>query len=108
MTTTTKNETRKATGAKNKPVAKTARAPKPKGKATKAKKPLRIREELLPDSATYVTMFDREYIAIPVEDFGDWYEDTVDDAVAEDRKFTDGPPIPFEKAAAEIRSRRSE
>ena len=47
------------------------------------KKPLRIRPELLPDSAKYGTFDGREYVMIPVEDFGEWYEDVEDGAVVE-------------------------
>ncbi len=51
----------------------------PRKKASR--KPLRIRPELLPDSAKYGAFDGREYVMIPVEDFGDWYEDALDSAV---------------------------
>ncbi len=65
-------------------------------------KPLRIREELLPDSARYITIDDIEYVAMPVTDFGEWYEDTVDLAVAEDRDCDPGPCVPAEKVFAHL------
>lgn len=50
------------------------------------KKPLRIRPELLPESAKYGSFDGREYIMIPVEEFGDWYEDIQDGAIIQDRR----------------------
>ncbi|MCD8350073.1 MAG: hypothetical protein LUC93_05605 [Planctomycetaceae bacterium] len=98
--TTTANKKRAAKQAapKSKPAAKAAKT----AKSGKAAKPLRIREELLPDSATYITVADRRYVAIPVEDFGDWYEDALDLAVAEDREQDAGPCIPAEEVFAHL------
>ncbi len=61
-------------------------------KKRSTKKPLRIREELLPESAVYGTFADREYIMIPVEDFGEWYEDIEDGAVVQ---YTQDNPTPL-------------
>lgn len=47
------------------------------------RKSLRIREELLPQSAAYATLAGREYVMIPVDEFGDWYEDALDAAVGD-------------------------
>lgn len=57
-------------------------SPKPEKKA-KAKSPLRIRPELLPESAMYITIFDVDHIAIPMTDFRDWYEGIESEAVRE-------------------------
>lgn len=99
MTTAMKHRSPKAIGA-----AKTGRkaAAKKSPNLPKAKKPLRIREELLPASAVYGTFAGREYVMIPVEDFGDWYEDTVDMAVAEDRGDDPGPGVPAEQVFAHL------
>lgn len=69
-------------------------------------KPLRIREELLPASARYIIIDDVEYIAMPVAEFGDWYEDALDGAVLDDREQDSDPAVPFEQAMAEIRAAR--
>ncbi len=75
---------------------------------TKERKPsrpparLRIREELLPGSARYITIDDIEYVAMPVADFGEWYEDTVDLAVAEDRDLDPDPCVPAEQVFARL------
>lgn len=58
----------------------------------------RIRPELLPDTARYLTIDDQDYVMIPVADFGEWYEDTVDSAIAEDRRQDDASAIPLEEA----------
>ncbi len=71
-------------------------------KPSRPEKPLRIREELLPDSARYITIDDIEYVAVPVADFGEWYEDTVDLAVAEDRDLDPAPPVPAEQVFAHL------
>ncbi len=73
-----------------------------KKRVPKPNKPLRIREELLPDSARYITIDDIEYVAMPVADFGEWYEDTVDLAVAEDRDRDPGPCVPAEQVFAHL------
>lgn len=74
----------------------TAKSSKPK-----PKKPLRIREELLPDSATYGTFAGREYVMIPVEDFGDWYEDLADNIAADCAMEEPGESIPMEEVLAQ-------
>jgi hypothetical protein len=67
----------------------------------------RIRPELLPDTAVYGTFADREYIMIPVEDFGEWYEDATLGAIAQDRLENDSEePIPFEAIAAKYDKRK--
>jgi hypothetical protein len=76
----------------------------PRKRATR--KPLRIRPELLPGSARYVTLDDDEYVMIPVRDFGDWYEDIEDNAVAEYAKDVPGSAIPLEDVEAEIQRER--
>lgn len=71
------------------------------------KKPLRIRPELLPDTATYGTFAGKEYIMIPVEDFGEWYEDATLGAIAQDRlENDDGPALPLEASVDEIEGGR--
>ncbi len=73
-----------------------------------SRKSLRIRPELLPESAMYGTFADREYIMIPVADFGDWYEDIEANIIAEERRqFDDGPCIPIEDIMAEIRRKKA-
>ncbi len=72
----------------------------PRKKATR--KPLRIRPELLPDSAKYGTFDGREYIMIPVEDFGHWYEDALDGAVIDHIDSLGETTIPSEKALADL------
>ncbi len=70
------------------------------------RKPLRIRPELLPKSAIYGTFAEQEYVMIPVEDFGDWYEEIVDNAAAKTVRDCDCPTVPFEEVAAELRADR--
>jgi hypothetical protein len=65
-------------------------------------KPLRIRPELLPDSATYGTFSGREYVMIPVEEFGEWYEDVEDGAVVRYTRDNPEPGTPFEEVQAEL------
>ncbi len=65
-------------------------------------KPLRIRRELLPDSAKYGTFDGREYIMIPVEDFGDWYEDSLDSAVVDHVESLGEDGIPAEQVLANL------
>lgn len=100
MTTTTKKRRPQAAKAQ-KPVAKTARISKPK-----PKKPLRIREELLPRSARYITIDDIEYVAMPVADFGEWYEDVELGAVLDDRQKNAESTVPFDQAVKEIKASR--
>ncbi len=76
----------------------------PKRKAIR--KALRIRPELLPASARYATIDDNEYVMIPVKDFGGWYEDIEDNAVAEYVRDVPGSVIPFADVEAEIRRGR--
>ncbi len=71
-----------------------------------SRKPLRIRPELLPDSAKYATIDGEEYIMIPVRDFGEWYEDVEDGAVVQHVRDNPEPTIPFEELEAEIRRER--
>ncbi len=70
------------------------------------RKPLRIRPELLPASAKYCTFDEREYIMLPVEDFGDWLEDIEDRLDWEDYKNNPEPGIPFEDVLKEIAAER--
>lgn len=70
------------------------------------RKPLRIRPELLPDSAKYATIDDEEYVMIPVRDFGEWYEDIEDGAIAQYAHDNPEPAISFEELEAEIRRER--
>lgn len=83
-------------------IKKTGKSPVPKkktgaSKTSMPKKPLRVRPELLPDTATYGTFAGKEYLMIPVEDFGEWFEDITLGAIAQDRLENDTePPIPFE------------
>lgn len=72
------------------------------------RKPLRIRPELLPDSAKYATIDDEEYVMIPVRDFGEWYEDVEDGVLAQHALDNPEPLIPAEqvKAAMAMRNRR--
>ncbi len=74
------------------------------------RKPLRIRPELLPDSAKYATIDSEEYVMIPVRDFGEWYEDVVDGAVAQYAFDNPEPLVPSEqvKKAAAMLDRRSD
>ncbi len=88
-------KTAKSVQAKTKPAAKAWEPSHPKKK-------LRIREELLPDSARYITIDDIEYVAMPVADFGEWYEDAIDLAVAEDRDLDPGSAIPAEQVFARL------
>lgn len=91
MTTTTKKKTGKKPSAdKQKHIHKT--------KKTTPKKNLRIRPELLPETATYGTFADKEYVMIPVEDFGEWFEDITLGSVADDRIVSaTEPPISLDK-----------
>ena len=57
----------------------------------------RIRPEFLPDSAVYGTFADREYVMIPVEDFGGWLEDIEDRLAVEDAGNDPSPGIPLEE-----------
>lgn len=82
---------------------KARRTPKNVGKA---KKPLRIREEFLPKSARYITIDDIEYVAMPVADFGEWFEEVELGAVLDDRKKDTAPAIPFDQAVEEIKASR--
>ncbi len=66
------------------------------------RKPLRIHPELLPDSAKYGTFDGRDYVMIPVEDFGDWYEDALDGAVIEYVESLGEEGIPAETVMAEF------
>ena len=70
------------------------------------RKRLRIRPELLPDSAVYGTFAGREYVMIPVEDFGWWFEDLEDNAVAEYARDNSGPNVPLDDVETEIRHSR--
>lgn len=71
------------------------------------RKPLRIRPELLPNSAKYGTFDGREYVMIPVEDFGEWYEDIEDGAVVEYARDNPEPLVPAEEVRAGLgRGRR--
>lgn len=73
-----------------------------------AKKPLRIRDELLPESAKYATIDDVEYVMIPVADFGEWYEDVEDGAVVQYARENPAPLISSDQVKAKIaRHRRS-
>jgi hypothetical protein len=57
---------------------------------------LRIREELLPDSALYAEIQGGEYVCLPVADFGDWYADARDGEIAEKAVKNESiPPTPF-------------
>ena len=76
-------------------------------KHTPAGKPPRIRPELLPGTAIYGRFADREYVMIPVEDFGEWYEDTVDGAVADYIERLEEPGIPEENMLAKVRRAKS-
>ncbi len=80
----------------------TAAAPKKKS----PRKPLRIRPELLPDSAKYGTFDEREYVMIPVEDFGGWLEDIEDMLAVEEYRNDPDPGIPFEELLKEERRLR--
>ncbi len=61
------------------------------------RKPLRIREELLPDSAKYGTFDGREYVMIPVEDFGDWFEYIEDMLALEEAQKDPSSGIPLDE-----------
>ncbi len=54
--------------------------------AISRKKKLRIKEEYLPDSAIYGTIDGKEYIMLPVEDFGGWLEDIEDRLAVEEAR----------------------
>ncbi len=75
-------------------------------KESPPQKPLRIRPELLPASAKYGTFDGREYIMVPVENFGDWLEDIEDRLDWEDYKNNPEPGIPFEEVLKEIEEER--
>lgn len=62
-----------------------------------SRKPLRIRPELLPDSAKYGTFDGREYIMVPVEDFGDWLEDIEDRLAVEEARENPEPAISLDE-----------
>lgn len=64
------------------------------------KNPLRIREELLPESAKYATIDGVEYVMIPVTDFGEWYEDVEDGAVVQYARDNPAPLIPSDQVKA--------
>lgn len=101
MTTTVKAKSSKTAKPAGRSIAKITH--KPAAKAKKAlKKPLRIRSELLPESARYITIDDVEYVALPVVEFGDWYEDTLDGAVADYVESLGEPAIPAEKVLADL------
>ena len=68
-----------------------------------AKKKLRIRGELLPETARYADLDGQEYICIPVKDFGGWYEDIEDRLLVEEfERNDDGVRIPFDEVMARI------
>jgi hypothetical protein len=70
------------------------------------KKMRRIRADLLPESARYAEIDGKECVCIPVADFGDWYEDALDAAVANDRRDADdGGRIPIEEIFARLDAR---
>jgi hypothetical protein len=73
--------------------AMTATAPRKKANRT----PLRIREEFLPDSAKYGTFDGREYVMIPVEDFGGWFEDIEDRLAVEEARDNPSPGISLDE-----------
>ncbi len=83
-----------------KPLVK--KAPVGKTGVSKFAKPLRIREELLPDSARYLTLDNVEYVMIPVAEFGDWYEDAIDSALVHEYGYDDEPAIPWEDVKKEL------
>ena len=62
-----------------------------------SRKPLRIRQELLPDSAKYGTFDGLEYVMIPVEDFGGWYEDIEDRLALEEARSDPSPGISLDE-----------
>lgn len=66
------------------------------------RKPLRIRPELLPDSAKYGTFDGREYVMIPVEEFGDWYEDALDGAVVDHIESLGETAVPAESVLSTL------
>ncbi|MCD8140498.1 MAG: hypothetical protein LUE17_12100 [Planctomycetaceae bacterium] len=74
--------------------------------AKKKTKQLRIREELLPETAKYATFDGTEYVMIPVADFGDWYEDVEDGAIVRYAHDNPSPIIPAEEVHSSLRSRR--
>lgn len=73
----------------------------PRKKATK--KPLRIRPEILPESVKYITIDDIEYVAMPVKDFGDWYEDVEDGAVVRYAHENPEPLVPADEVKADLK-----
>ncbi len=72
----------------------------PRRKAVR--KSLRIRPELLPDSVKYGTFDGREYVMIPVEDFGEWYEDALDGAVIDHIDSLGETAVPAEKVLSDL------
>lgn len=68
-------------------------------------KPLRIRPELLPDSAKYCTLDEREYVMIPVEDFGGWLEDIEDTLSLEEYRNDPDPGISLDELLKEEEQR---
>ncbi len=89
---------------------RTTRTPKPKSRSAAkttsqphgTKKPLRVKPEFLPDSATYGTFAGREYVMIPVEDFGEWYEDALDGAVVDHIRSCGEEAIPADEVYASL------
>ncbi len=77
-------------------------------KKRSAKKPLRIREELLPESAKYATIDGIEYVMIPVADFGEWYEDVEDGAVVQYARDNPAPLIPASQVKEKIARRNQD
>ena len=76
----------------------------PKKKA--AGSPRRICQELLPDSAVYGAFAGREYVMIPVEDFGDWLEDIEDRLAVEEASNDPSPGISLEDLLKKSRGPR--
>lgn len=81
---------------------KTSSADKGNRKPQPAKKPLRIREELLPGSSRYITIDGIEYVALPVADFRDWYEDIEDRIALEEARADREPGTPIETVMADL------
>lgn len=96
MTTATKSKT---------PAKRTAKTGKAASRKKAASKPLRIREELLPDSVRYISIDGIEYVALPVADFGDWYEELSDSIAADCADEEPGPSIPLDEVFAETERR---
>ncbi len=68
----------------------------------------RIRPELLPETAKYLTLDDTEYVMIPVSDFGEWYEDAVDSAIAEDSKEESGDLVTGDEVKKILEQRKKQ